>query len=102
MNISYHAYMRFRDRRRFTSANTQVRIWDGEAHMYLFGNEIAKTDRGETLVSCGGYPASNTTRDRLNAFPGIRIRKCKSDFIVNEKFKWDGKWLSLNNIERSY
>lgn len=90
------AYNAFINKKRFRSQNTEVDIIDNEAHMYLFDNEIAKTKNGSTYISNRGYRASVTTRDRLSKF--VRIRKYKNYFIINERFKWEGEWLNINNL----
>lgn len=95
--VSQEAYKAFINRRKFSSSNTEVRIEDEEVSMYLFGNKIAKTENGDIWISDGGYGASNTTRDRLNYFP-VSLRILKGEFIVNEKFKWNGSWLNLTNL----
>lgn len=98
--IDDEAYQAFINRRRLTSKNTDVMIdRDREAHMYLFGNEIAKTVNGETWISCGKYRVTMTTRSRLSKF--VQIRKYKGYFIINEKFKWDGKWLNISKLNNN-
>lgn len=96
-DITKRAYSAFINRKRFTEKNTMIRIDDdGEAKMYLFGNLIAKTDGADTLICDGGYRPSRTTLERLSAFPGVKLRILKGEFIVNEQMKWDGKWFKIN------
>jgi hypothetical protein len=97
--ISSDAYNAFINNKRFKSSNTEVRIEDGETAMYLFGNKIAETQDGETFISGGGYKPSNTTRDRLNAFPEVWLSINKGRWIINQKITWDGKWASINKFE---
>jgi hypothetical protein len=94
--ITREAYNAFTARKRFTKSNTSVRIDNGEAKMYLFGNLIAKTDGADILICDGGYRASRTTKERLNAFPGVTLRTFRNEFILNEQMKWDGKWFKIN------
>lgn len=94
--ITAKAYNAFVYRKRFTESNTSVRIDNGEAKMYLFGNLIAKTDGADILICGGGYRPSRTTRERLSAFPGVNLRMCNNEYIFNEQMKWDGKWLKIN------
>lgn len=84
----------FQNKKRLKLNNTEVSIENGEAKMYLFGNLIAKTEKGETYISHCGWKTL-TTKNRLNAL-GANIRLCKGAFIVDEKFEWnDEKWLKL-------
>jgi hypothetical protein len=96
--ISTDAHSAFINRKRFSSANTQVVIENGESNMYLFGNLIAKTENGETLISGGGHTPSNTTRDRLNAFSRVWLRFTKGQWISNNTTPWDGKWINVRDL----
>ena len=79
-------------------SNTEVRIENGNPHLYLFGNEIAKIENGETWISQGGWRASRTTQQRLTSMFKIRLRKLKDSFVVNEQFIWDGEWLNIDRL----
>lgn len=92
--ITIEAYQAFINKRNYSSSNTKVRTNNGESYMYLFGNLIAKTEYGETLISDGGYSPSVITRERLSAFINISIHKGK--FIINNEYPWDGKWININ------
>ncbi len=95
--ITVSAYSSFINRRRFTKDNTKVRIDErGDAHMYLFGNEIAKTEGSDILISKGGYRCSKSTRERLSAF--IKIRLWKGEFVIGEKFIWKEPWLNITKL----
>lgn len=92
--ISKEAYEAFKNKKRWRKSNTFVCV-DGEnTRMFLFGNEIAKTEWGETFICNGGYRASVTTRDRLSAFP-IRIKKSNGSLIINEKIELGKEWLRI-------
>ena len=93
--ITADAYYAFCHKKRFRKSNTEVAIINGEAHLYLFGNEIARTDDGRVLISSAGYVTS-TTRERLNAFR-VRLRIAKGKFILNECMQWDGKWINVGD-----
>lgn len=84
----------FRKRQNINLGNTSVRVVDGESYMYLFGNLIAKTEGGRTLIYHCNW-RTNTTRDRLSAF--ITLRRSKGEFIVNERFVWEDGWLDVND-----
>jgi ribosome biogenesis protein Nip4 len=92
--IDRDAALAFKNKKRFSSANTKVYIENNEAKMYLFGNLIAKTKEGETYIHHCNW-RTVTTRNRLNAL-GAWIRLSKGSFIVNEEFEWDDdNWLKL-------
>ena len=86
-------------RKKFSSKNTKVLIEDGEVNMYLHNNLIAKTENGELFISDGNYGTSNTTRDRLNAFPQVWLSFSKGVWIMNRKKAWDGNWINVIEFE---
>lgn len=88
------AYKAFIQKRNRKIGNTEVRVENGESHMYLFGNLIAKTYEGRLLINHCGW-VTNTTKERLSAF--ITLRRSKGGFIVNEKFVWEDGWLDVND-----
>ena len=94
--ISSDAYDAFVNRKRFSCSNTKVVVEDGEAKMYLFDNLIAKTEDGATFISGGGHIPSNTTRDRLNAFPQVWLSIKKGKWIIEQKIFWDGNWANVD------
>ena len=93
-DIDLKAHVAFRKKRNVNLGNTKVEIRDGESYMYLFGNLIAKTENGRTLINHCNW-ITNTTRERLSAF--ITLRRSKGEFIVNEKFVWEDGWLDVND-----
>lgn len=55
----------------------------------LHGNDIAThVDGGIMIDSCGWK--SNTTKERLNAIPGVSISQKKGEWYLNG-VQWDGK-----------
>lgn len=96
--ITKDAYQAFLWKKKFTKGNTYVEPLYGEVYMYLFGNLIAKTENGNTLINHCGYITA-TTQERLNAFDvKIRRKRKKGQFIVNEKFIWKDGWLNINEL----
>jgi len=93
-DIDLKAYLAFKHKRNLRLKNTRVKVVDGESYMYLFGNLIAKTEKGKTLINHCNW-RTNTTRDRLSAF--ITLRRSKGEFIVNERFIWEDGWLDVND-----
>ena len=93
-DIDLKAYLAFKHKRNLRLKNTRVKVVDGESYMYLFGNLIAKTEKGKTLINHCNW-ISATTQARLSAF--ITLRRSKGEFIVNERFVWEDGWLDVNN-----
>lgn len=58
--------------------------------MYLHGNKIAWFDINNRLWidTCGWW--TNTTKERLNALPNVRIQQKNFDWFLNGEY-WDGK-----------
>ena len=95
--IDEKAYNAFINRKRFRSGNTNVDIdMNGNVVMELFGNKIARTHKGDILISAGGYIPSVTTRSRLSMF--VNISLYKGEFIINNRIKWDGEWTNINQF----
>lgn len=93
-DIDLKAYLAFKHKRNLRLKNTRVKVVDGESYMYLFGNLIAKTEKGKTLINHCNW-ISATTQARLSAF--ITLRRSKGEFIVNERFVWEDGWLDVND-----
>lgn len=96
--ISEDAYNAFISKETFKRSNTEVKIIDGEAQLFLFDRMIAKTENDELFISNGGYRPSNTTRERLNAFPRVHLNVRKSEFIINNRRKWSGEWTNVRDL----
>ena len=96
--ISKEAHKAFIEGKRFKKANTEIRIENGKPFFYLHNRCIAKIENNFLWVSDGNYGVSNTTRDRLNAFPEVHVRINQGRFILNEQMEWDGEWLKLDLI----
>ena len=96
--ITEDAHEAFNNNKRFKSSNTEVRIEDGDTNMYLFGKHIAKKTNDDLYISDGNYGTSLTTRDRLNGFRSVHLRICKEEWIFDNKRKWDGEWINVNDI----
>ena len=63
--------------------------------LYLFGNCIAKWEKGEIYISDGGHGLSLTTKDRLNGL-GAQI-STKNGIHYFKGIEWDGKWININH-----
>lgn len=62
---------------------------DGTA-LYLHDNEIAVHVKGGIEVSNAGW-FSNTTKERLNGLPGVRVYQKNHQWYLNDE-PWDGGW----------
>lgn len=92
--ITKEAYQAFINKEPFTKSNTAVHVLeDGEVILSLFGNIIAKQVGGILSITSAGYP-TNTTKERLNAFPGVHIQQRKGVWFLNDIF-WDGDWIII-------
>ena len=96
--ITENAHEAFNNNKKFKSVNTDVIIENGVTKMYLHGNWIAQKQGRIILISGGGYPPSNTTRERLNGFSNVKLRISKGIFILNEKIEWDGQWICITDM----
>ena len=95
--INEDAYIAFKNKKRFQRNNTRVTVDDyGDSHMYLFGNEIAKTMGDDVFICNGNYYPAVTTRERLSAF--VNISLYGGDFIINNVHKWNGEWTNVNKF----
>lgn len=82
----------------FNKDNTsvEVRQFKGEGNvnsiLKLHGNVIARRDltTGEVFV-CDGNWQTNTTKERLNGIPGVRVNQIKGVWYLNGEM-WNGEW----------
>ena len=78
-------------------SNTEVITKDGVSKMYLFDNLIATLnhlDGGKLKITNAGW-CSNTTKERLNALPNVRINQKNFEWFLNG-VKWDGNLIEIN------
>lgn len=57
--------------------------------LFLHGNAIAWHEKGKICITNAGW-FSNTTKERLNAIPGVSICQKKGDWYLNGNL-WNGK-----------
>jgi hypothetical protein len=76
----------FISRRSLSSGNTRT---NGQS-LFLHDNEIARWTNNKLEISNGGWP-SDTTKERLNALPGVSINQSNFVWFLNGQ-KWDGNW----------
>jgi hypothetical protein len=86
------AFMSARD---FKLSNSEVkRDEQGIAKMYLFGNLIAERNGNKVRITMAGYP-TNTTRERLNGIPNVRISQKNYKQYLNGKEMDADAWYEL-------
>ena len=92
--ISTEASRAFINGDKYKASNTQVLNVDGVTTMKLFGNPIAsKTEAQGLRITNSGW-MTKTTRERLNAIPGVWVRQSKGIWYLNER-EWNGEWVNV-------
>jgi hypothetical protein len=95
--ITKEAVSAFLERRTFRKSNMSVEEIGGQYKLKLHGNTIASIDElGVLSVSNAGW-ASNTTKERLNGIPGVRIHQKNWTWYLNGE-EWDGNWKRISVI----
>jgi hypothetical protein len=62
--------------------------------LLLHGNRIAEWHGDDLWITNAGW-SSNTTKERLNGLPGVRIHQKDFAWFLNGK-QWDGSWTSVS------
>jgi hypothetical protein len=82
--------------RPFRKDNTEVTVLDNVTVLKLFGNEIAyrynDPERTLSITNAGWF--SNTTKERLNGIPNVRIHQKNFNWYLNDK-EWDGRLIDV-------
>jgi hypothetical protein len=95
--ITKEAVSAFLERKPFRKSNMSVEEIGGEWRLKLHGNSIANIDEiGVLSISNAGW-ASNTTKERLNGIPGVRIHQKNWTWYLNG-VEWDGNWKRISVI----
>lgn len=95
--ITTESVTAFLSRTPFTKSNTIVTIESNITYLKLFGNKIAAMlSDGRIWISNAGWD-SNTTKERLNAFPNVRIQQKKGIWYLNGN-QWDGAPIYIDTI----
>lgn len=96
--ISIEATNAFIKSKPFKMANTEVLVNEYSSggtltQLLLHGNVIAESsDTGLKITNAGWQ--SNTTKERLNALPGVCISQKKGKWYLNGVY-WDGQWTTI-------
>jgi hypothetical protein len=95
--ITSEAVSAFLERKPFKKGNMRVEAYGTEFRLKLHGNSIASIDElGVLSVSNAGW-ASNTTKERLNGIPGVRVHQRNWNWFLNG-VEWDGSWKRISVI----
>jgi hypothetical protein len=70
-----------------------------DGSLLLFGNKIAKIEKGNLSITNAGY-ATRTTKERLNGLPNVKIVQKDGIWYLNGK-EWDGDWIKIGKIEKN-
>ena len=72
----------------FSISNTTVKVLNnGDTILSLFGNNIAKRKDDKLFIQTAGWD-SNTTLERLNALPNVKVQRVKGKLKLNGE-EWD-------------
>lgn len=89
--LAVDAFMRGEN---FKSGNTQVIASAAKTELYLHDNLIAmKTVMVGVSITNAGY-FTNTTKERLNGLPGVKIQQKAGQWFLNG-VKWGGGWITV-------
>jgi len=95
--ITKEAVDKFLSRETFKKSNMEVDQGYGQFRLKLHGNVIATLDElGVLTVSNAGW-ATNTTKERLNGIPGVRVHQKNWNWFLNG-VEWDGSWKRISVI----
>lgn len=90
----------FTSGREYSNSNTVVKSMHSNVasdgvytEMRLHGNKIAYQNRDGLFVTLAGWN-TNTTRERLNGLPGVRVTTKLGQAYLNGE-KWDGEWVRV-------
>jgi hypothetical protein len=94
--ITSEAVNAFMQGRSFKKGNMQVYKFLNVTVMALHGNEIAYryNDPERTLSICARGWLTNTTKERLNALPGVNIYQRNWQWYLNG-VQWDGNLIDI-------
>jgi len=95
--ITKEAVNKFLSRESFRKSNMSVEESNGVYKLKLHGNTIAAIDElGVLSVSNAGW-ASNTTKERLNGLPNVRIHQKNWNWYLNGN-QWNGEWTRVGTV----
>lgn len=94
--ITQNAVNAFLSAQNFRSDNTIVEVKENVTVLKLHGNSIAflynDLERTLSVTNCGWF--TNTTKERLNALPGVKIQQKKGVWYLNGE-EWGGELIDI-------
>ena len=95
--ITNESVDKFLSRETFKKSNMEVDQCYGQYRLKLHGNTIAVLDEFNMLsISNAGWQ-SNTTKERLNGLPNVRIHQRKFVWYLNG-VEWNGEWTRVGIV----
>lgn len=95
--ITSEAVSAFIDARPFKKSNMTIEAQPNVTIMRLYGHPIAyrynDPERTLSVSACGWL--TNTTKERLNALPNVRIHQRNFQWYLNG-VQWDGQLIDIN------
>ena len=86
----------FLNAKKFKKANMEVEVLPNVTILKLHGNKIAymynDPERTLSITNCGWE--TTTTKERLNAIPGVSIFQKNWQWYLNDK-QWDGELIDI-------
>lgn len=96
--ITKESIAKFLNKETFRKSNMSVEESYGIYRLKLHGNTIATIDElGVLSISNAGWQ-SNTTKERLNGFPGVHIKQKNWTWYLNGE-EWNGSWKRIGMIK---
>ena len=96
--ITKESVSKFLSKASFAKGNMKVEESYGVWKLKLHGNTIATIDTlGVMSVSNAGW-ATNTTKERLNGLPGVRVHQRNWNWYLNG-VEWDGSWKRISIVQ---
>ena len=95
--ITSEAVDKFLSKTPFRKSNMSVEEIGGVYKLKLHGNTIATIDElGVLSVSNAGW-TTNTTKERLNGIPGVRVHQKNWNWYLNGN-EWSGEWTRVGIV----
>ncbi len=95
--ITAQAVEAFIERKEFKKSNMAVSIENGITYLKLHNNKIAALlSDGRMWISNAGW-ATNTTKERLNGLPGVRVNQKNYQWFING-IPWTGEPVYINQL----
>ena len=95
-NLTHDSVEAFMNAVPFKKSNMKVDVLDNVTILRLHGNAIAylynDPQRTLSITNCGWF--SKTTKERLNAIPGVSVKQKNFDWYLND-VKWDGNLVDV-------